>query len=227
MVVQNFDEMSELYAELRQRVGNEHIHYKFGNSENPTVMVITYFPSHFNVFSELKPGIEPERYEQICEVKHRKDMFHRFGLFKDYFRYLFLPSAIAPGTWGVPSDQWLDVAYETCACKTKEKKSEIPQIIEERYLDILEAEIRIVDPQVVICAGEVATNATAKALLGGAAPTGDRITDRKYWDPSLYDTSPMMLPTVHWSAPKQNPNNTESFHESIAHARERLEPLFV
>lgn len=227
MSQRRFGTLSELHDELRRRVGERHIHYKFGNPDRPTVMFVTYFPSHFDDINELEPGMAPEEYEQVCEVRNRDRIFNNYGLFQSYLRFLFLPSGITSGHWRIPSEQWLDVAYETCACKTEEPRDDIPRIVRENYADLLEEETRLVDPQVIVTAGEIATQTVADRLLGNAAPRVESITESRYWNPDLYDTDPEMIPTVHWSAPNHNPEFREPFQDSVARARDRLRPYFV
>lgn len=221
-----FQSMEELHDELRNRAGDRHIHYGFGNPDQPTVMIVSYFPSHFQDVPGLVPGMSAAKYRQICEVE-QWGKIKSYDLFKSYFARLFLPSGVTNGTWSVPSDQWLDAIYETCACKTTEPKRDIPDVIADRYLDLLEPEIRLVNPDVIVTAGEVATQSVANALLGADAPSIDKITDSKYWDPDLYNTDPAMIPTVHWSAPKNNPNNQEPYNRSLANARDHLKPYFT
>lgn len=226
MSQQEFRSIDELHRELRDRVGDRHIHYGFGNPDQPTVMIVSYFPTHFQDVPRLMPGISAAEYKQICEVE-QWDKIKNYDLFRSYFAKLLLPSGVTHGTWQVSSNQWLDVAYETCACKTTEPKNDIPDIIAERYLDLLEPEIRLVDPEVIVTAGEVATQSVANALIGADAPSIDKITDSRYWEPDLYNTDPAMIPTVHWSAPKNNPNNREPYNRSLANARNYLKPYFT
>ncbi|MFC5973933.1 hypothetical protein ACFPYI_21635 [Halomarina salina] len=225
MSTNRFQSLDDLYRKLRERVGDRHIHYGFGNPKEPTVMIVSYFPSHFQDVPDLVPGMSAAEYRQVCQVE-QWEKIKNYDLFRSYFAKLFLPSGVTNGTWRVHSSRWLDVVYETCACKTTEPKNEIPSVVEERYLDLLEPEIRLVDPDVIVTAGEVATQSVADALLGADAPSIDKITERKYWDPGLYNTHPTMIPTVHWSAPKNNPNNLEPYNRSLANARDLLHPYF-
>lgn len=227
MSSRSFGSLNELYTELRRRVDNQPIHYKFGNPNGPTIMFINRFPSHFDAIPALTADVTLEEYEEICERKNRDLMFRRFGLFKRYFRDLFLGTGFTDGSWQVKSARWLDIAYETCACKTEEPKRDIPEIITERYQDLLSPEIELVNPEVIVTAGEDATQATANALLGQQAPKVDRMTDSKFWNPVLYDTTPMMIPTVHWAAQDNNPEYRDAYQESVRRARNQLEPFII
>ena len=220
---EKFRSLEALHTELRERAGDRQIHFGFGNPDRPPVMIVTGSPSHFDAVSGLEPGLSPERYRQICHVECWNELIEQ-GLFKSYIARLFLRSGVTTGTWDIPPGRWMDVLYATSVYKTTAERSAIPGVVDERYLDRLESEIRLVDPAVIVTAGDVATRSVAEALLGDDAPRIVDLTDYPSWKPSTYETDPPMLPTMHWSAPKRESTYRYRFNESVTTARNHLQP---
>ena len=220
---ETFRSLDALYTALHDEAGDRQVHYGFGNPDRPPVMIVSPVPTHFDAVSGLEPGLTPDEYRDACHVDHWNELVDH-ELFKSYIGRLLLPSGLTTGTWEIPPSRWLDVLYETAVWKTTDERSAIPHRVDERYLDRLESEIRLVEPAVIVTAGEVATRSVATALLGDDAPTIGDITDYRNWQPDAYDTDPPMIPTVHWSTPKRDSTVLRSYNNSVADARDHLQP---